>query len=409
MTNSGNIVNSYIKINNLANRYDGKAFTSLFEDNALWLVAGSESEATIITPDEKIRETFNQILAISNPGNKLQAIQDILNNSTDDAQKEEIVKSVLPQVDNGVNRGTFNIATSSVNVATGRVDTLRNGKSSGDETPTKRIWGESFASSANQESTATSSGYKLNGHGFAIGGDQEIDHDQYIGGNISYANTTIKTQGSPKNTVASTYQINAYASRNFERFFLDGVAGFAWNEYTSTRTISAANTNAVGRYSGQAFISKIRTGSVFNLENSFIFTPELTITAARNKVDAYTEEGAEDLNLHVHSTSSNFLEGRVGFSLSHNDSLFGNVFIPQIRLSYGYDFIGSRQESTSNFVGQSTTFQSQGAKIVKGSTKIGGGLKLYTKGAIALSADYDLEIKAKYKAHAATARFTYAF
>lgn len=406
----GAIADSYIKINGLSNSYDGKTFSVVIVDNELRLVStGITAPRTIETPAAGAKDAFESILAISNPEGNLLTIQNLLTGNIQDAEKVEIIKSILPQVDNSSNRNSFNIASSSVNVVTGRVDTLRNGIASGDTIPSKRIWTEAFGNSASQKNTLTSNGYNLNSRGFAIGGDKEIADDEYFGGSVSYANSNIKAKGVSKNTQATTYQINLYGTKNFDQFFLDGVAGFALNNYSSSRSISAINAKASADYSGQAYISKFRAGSVVNLKNHFILVPEFSVTAAHNKVDSYTESGAGNLDLHVKTSSANFLEGRLGFNLSRRYKSSDEVIIPQIKASYGYDFVGSRQSSTSNFVGQSTTFQSQGDKIVRGSLKIGTGIRIYSKENIIVNADYDLEIKNGYIAKALTARFTYGF
>lgn len=347
---------------------------------------------------------------ITNLSGNLAIIQNILtNNNISNSAKEEVLKSILPQVDNGINRNSFNLINASVNIITGRIDTLRNGLASGDEALHKRGWGEVFGNATSQKSSASNNGFDLNTQGFSIGGDTEISRDNYIGASGSYADSNIKARGVTKSIQAKTYQFNVYGAQNFKHFFLDGVAGFAWSDYNSNRAIASINGNARANYSGQAYISKIRAGSVIDLPASFTFAPELVITAAHNRIDSYTESGAENLNLQVKNSTANFFETRAGFTLSHRSTLMKNTVIPQFRLSYGHDFAGARQHATANFVGQSTTFQSSGDAIVRGSTKIGVGLKVYNSDTTTVSADYDVELKSGYRADAGVLRFTYGF
>lgn len=399
-----------IIINNGQNRYNGKAFSVSVIENQLRLIGVDIVIPEIETPFSGARDVFNNIVNDESVNGNLAIIQDILtSNNTSNATKEETLKSILPQVDNSINRNSFNLINSSVSVATGRIDGLRNGVASGDEAVNKRMWGEVFGNSTAQKGTASNNGYDLNSSGFAMGGDKEISRDNYVGASASYADSSSKGRGVAKSIQAKTYQFNLYNAQTFDKFFLDSVVGFAWNEYNSNRSIAAINSNARANFSGQGYIAKIRTGSVIDLPASFTLAPELAITAAHNRVDSYTEKGAANANLQVRSSSANFFETRAGFALSHRSTLMKNVVIPQFRLSYGHDFAGARQHATANFVGQSTTFQSQGDAIVRGSTKIGLGLKVYTKGTTTINADYDVELKSGYRADAGVLRLTHGF
>lgn len=133
------------------------------------------------------------------------------------------------------------------------------------------------------------------------------------------------------------------------------------------------------------------------------------ITAARNVIDSYDEGGADTLNLHVKNTSTNFLEGRAGSTLSKNYNFYKGLLTPIISASYGYDFIGKSQKITANFIDQNATFSTSGAKIAQGSLKLGAGLKFYNKKNLTLSADYVFENRMKYSSNSGFVRGIYSF
>jgi hypothetical protein len=115
------------------------------------------------------------------------------------------------------------------------------------------------------------------------------------------------------------------------------------------------------------------------------------------------------LNLHIKNDSSNFLEGRIGAELSQLITKKDKKIRPQFSISYGYDFIGAKQKSTSNFVGQTTTFASEGARVAQGSLKLATGFAFYDKDNITASLNYGFEHRTNYNANSAWFRIRYGF
>lgn len=134
------------------------------------------------------------------------------------------------------------------------------------------------------------------------------------------------------------------------------------------------------------------------------------LTASYNEADSYSETGGGNLNLHVKNDSAKFLETRVGVELSKLYLTEKNTKIrPQFSASYGYDLIGDQQKSTNNFVGQTTTFASEGAKVAQGSFKVGTGFALYTTDDVTFSLNYGLEYRTGYTSNSGWLRIRYGF
>ena len=131
---------------------------------------------------------------------------------------------------------------------------------------------------------------------------------------------------------------------------------------------------------------------------------------ANNNVSNYSEGGAGTMNLDVRSQSTNFLEGRIGLNLNYKTTTKkGSVLTPQLKASYGYDFIGKRQSTISNFAGQSTSFVTTNSKYDPSSFRAGGAVDLYQLNSITLSSEYSFELKSKYQSHTGSVRGTYRF
>jgi len=292
----------------------------------------------------------------------------------------------------------------------GNSNNKSSGLSLGDSLENNGIWAQTFGTAAKQNNINENDGYDSKSLGFAFGYDKEIAKNTRLGLGLSYANSHIKSSDSLKTTNIDTYQINAYSGHSFGKYFLDTVLGFAWNDYTSNRTISAVNSVANANYQGQTYITKVRGGFVKDIGNGFNITPETSLNFVRNNTNNYTENGAGTLNLNVKGSSSNFLEGRVGLNLGYRMTTKKHTKIsPKISASYGYNFLNNRQTTTSNFVGQTATFNNLSSKIDPRSIKIGGGIDVYSTNSFVVSGEYIMEKRNRYQSHSGVLRVRFQY
>ena len=167
---------------------------------------------------------------------------------------------------------------------------------------------------------------------------------------------------------------------------------------------------AKANFSGETYSAKIKTGFIERFENNLELIPEVSLTYARNHINDYSEGGAGTLALQVSNRDANFLEGRVGVGLGYNALTYrGTNIYPKIKISYGYDFIGNKQTATSNFVGQSVSFDSESSRINRQSLQLDAGLNVYAMNGITVSANYILEHKTTYESHSGALRLRYDF
>ena len=71
---------------------------------------------------------------------------------------------------------------------------------------------------------------------------------------------------------------------------------------------------------------------------------------------------------------------------------------------YGYNFLNNRQTTTSNFVGQTATFNNLSSKIDPKSLKLGGGIDIYGANSFVVSGEYIMEKRDKYQSHSGVLR-----
>ncbi len=408
------ISDANISVNGASNHIGKYAFVSSVISSDLGhsdLVLEIERYKIASLTNSKYGRIYDIITGLSSTNGALGTLTDYLDSdSYSNSQKLDALNSASAQVDNSSNRIIFNNLNSAANLISSRLENLRSNKIDSDHKPLiTSFWAEAFGSKATQTNVSGNDGYNANSSGFAIGLDKKIDKELTVGIAGIYANSAIKSSDSNKKTNINSYQINLYSGHNFEKFFINNLIGFGINEYNSNRSISAAGVISNAKYHGQNYVLRSEIGTHQKLENDFVLTPSLMITAARNSIDDYDENGAGTLNLHVKNNSTNFLEGRLGSILSKNFKYKDGLLTPNISASYGYDFIGKSQKATANFIGQNATFTSSAAKIAQGSLRIGAGLKFYSKDNFSLSADYFFEHRNKFNSNTGLIRGKYNF
>lgn len=117
------------------------------------------------------------------------------------------------------------------------------------------------------------------------------------------------------------------------------------------------------------------------------------------------------MNLRVSRNSTKFLEGRVGLNLNYKIITANkSVITPQLKVSYGYDFIGKKTNAiNSTFVGQTASFTTKTAAYDPSSFRVGGSINFISLNSFDLSAEYHLEIKSKYRSNFGLIKLGYKF
>ncbi len=358
--------------------------------------------AAEITSDKNAQNIYQALSDAGEGSGKLLEFQNYLDNSgfKGDAMTSAL-NQLAPQGSKAALATTNNVVSNSIKITESRLEKTRRGEVV--KVLKNRAWAQGFGGSALQRAIANDAGYKANSAGLSFGADQEISDTALVGAAFSFAKSSVKVLNSVQQNLIDSYQINFYGSQNFGKYFLDSVAGFAWNHFDSNRAITALNTNAMAGYSGQTYALKIKTGWLQNLQHGFSLSPEASLNFLRNNIGGYNEKGAGELNLRVSSVSANFLEGRTGLNLGYATRIselpeFKKV-VALLKISYGYAFVNDAPTVTAGFVGQSGSFNSQISHVDRGSLKLGFELDAFHKDNSTFSADYTFEKRTTYESH----------
>ena len=227
---------------------------------------------------------------------------------------------------------------------------------------------------------------------------------------LGISNTNIYASSNTKKTTLASYQLNFYGSKNLNGYFIDTFLAAALNQYNSRRAVPLIGETATSNYSGETYSGKNKLSTIKKVVGKVEFLPEIGILYAYNSLGSYSENGAGTLDLHVKGSNANLLEGTIGGALRYNAFEVGESKIfPKIKFTYGYDFIGNKQTSTANFVGQTTSFDTQSSKINRAVMRFESGVDIYGKNSVTVSANYMLQKKYTYTSHFGSLRVRYEF
>ncbi|MBP7710612.1 MAG: autotransporter domain-containing protein [Rickettsiales bacterium] len=439
------ISDSNISLNNSgSNKLSLLTVSTLVSGDDLVLNINRASSGEIFK-DQEFKSIYDAINTIgSGADGKLKEFQQYLDSSSDLNSIKAALKSAAPQQDNSSKLTSLSVVNNLSKIVEGRLDAFHsdslisdvasraklfktnfssgsisqfgnaNGApsfsfASGNEVEKGAVWAQTFGNVI-KRGNIDDNGYESNSVGLAFGADTEFSNSIRGGLSFSYANSYAKSSDDLKSTRINTYQITTYAGKSFGKYFLDGVAGFALSQYSSSRSIPSVDTKAHATYYGQNYIAKLRSGALYNFKSGFNIMPELSGTFVRSNTNSYLEEDADTLNLKTDSVSSSFLEGRAGIGLGYRKQVKnGSTFSPKITASYGYNFLNKSSVVTSRFAGEVPAFQTYFSKIDPRSFRFGGELEIHNANSTTFSIDYFSERRSKFILHSLLVGAKYEF
>jgi outer membrane lipase/esterase len=212
----------------------------------------------------------------------------------------------------------------------------------------------------NGDDTATQRGFSGNTIGGQIGGDYRVTPALLLGGYFGYDHVESDFNASSGNSRADNYSGilygNYYAT---EHLYVEGVAGYVYNGYSTVRngfiqTQSAAGVplapvpfTATGNTGGNQWLGTLGAGYEYPL-GAATLTPYARLNYVQTRINPYTESSTTVANQVAGSTITS-LTSNLGVRASYAMGMSWGVLVPQVRGEYIHEFDGARQ-STSSFV-----------------------------------------------------------
>lgn len=286
------------------------------------------------------------------------------------------------------------------------------GLSSGDDFVSDRqAWFKPVGSWARQDDNNAVSGYKADTYGLVAGADTIVSPKVRLGAAISYMHSKIDGNSSVAIQQAKvdgyrligygSYSIDARTDLSFQADIggthNDGHRGISFGGLSEVASASYSSWNAhIGAGLGRSFEVAPRTS----------FTPSLRVDYTQMRDDAYSETGADALNLTVEKNTTKELilsvDGKFNYAVNASTTLSAN-------LGGGYDTLAKDSSITAAFAGGGGQFTTKGVHPSAWLARGGLGVTVMTSKAMELSVRYDGEAREGFVNHTASLKLRMPF
>ena len=194
-------------------------------------------------------------------------------------------------------------------------------------------------------------------------------------------------------------------------WYLEGLLGYARNEISGTRDITATGGRAASDYGSNQYMINIGGGMPMELAENHFITPNASFQYTLVDNETYTETGAGSLNLRVSQDEINVALGVLGVRYHTHQTINEGTLTPELRAGLTYDFAGDDGVSTNLFNGGGAAFENVGADVVEFGYRLGGGLgfKPLNVDGLEFTVNYDSWIKEDFIGHNANLQLRLAF
>jgi outer membrane autotransporter protein len=256
-----------------------------------------------------------------------------------------------------------------------------------------------------QRDTSEQTGYDFTNMGVTMGSDYRFTRN-FIAGLMFGINTSrANTDNVGSKVTMDGYTFGTYGTYYKKGFFVDGQFSYGVASYDNSRRIvfPGIDRTATSSPNGRQFTAYGGTGYEFHV-NKWTIMPTMSIQYTKLSVDSYTESGADALNLDVDRQNIESLQSNVGGRISYTWQVGKALVIPNIRASYGYEFLRDSKNITAQLAQGSSPFSIETISPNRNFVILGTGITVIAGNDISFSINYDAQLgDNKYTAHSVNA------
>lgn len=348
-------------------------------------------------------------------------------NAMDDPSQQKALQRIAPNSGSAMGMASLQVVTGVLDTVAVRLDGIRtqgfslsswdelnnggkimlaaNGDTSGllssDPSIRHSLWVKAFGARADQDLKDGFAGYRADTGGLAIGSDMLLANQWVVGGAFTFANTDVSMTDyrTGDGSKIDTYQITAYATRDFGRFYGEGMLGYAVHNYETARDTTITGI-ARGDFDGSQYAARLTVGMPIALPHSLTLTPLAGLEWNQLKQDGYAETGAGALNMQVQSVSADRVRSMLGAKLSTDMLVKSYAVRPSVQAAWRHEFKNDGIDTTSTFTGGGGAFTTAGQDLEEDTFSIGVGVAVSKSDRALMSFQLDTEQASGYSAYA---------
>lgn len=268
------------------------------------------------------------------------------------------------------------------------------------DTPAQRTGGwnafvRTFGSTATLDSEVNHVGFDANTYGVIFGGDKLTSDRWIVGGSLGFSATGQEFEQSNWDSDVTSIRLAGNAGYTAKRWYWDGILSYAYNMYSSTRTINVGGFNRVaeGDHGGHEF--SLYNGVGYKLfAGQWQYGPIASVQYITLMEDSYEEEGAGTAGLKFDSINTHSLRSTVGGFINRTITFdSGMRLIPEARAQWAHEWMDTEFTTTAQFVGGAGgSFEIQGRDLGTDSVFAGAGATAYWSDRFLTALNYNIDV-----------------
>jgi outer membrane autotransporter protein len=273
-------------------------------------------------------------------------------------------------------------------------------------------WAESYGVGAAIASNGNASGLTYSTGGLMLGMERYLDENTLFGFGGGYAaSSTTLSDRSDWGSIDGG-QVCAYLHRDVGSHYLTGIAAFGYNQYSTKRYIDFGDIDrtATANYHGGSYSAYFETGR--NVLGRFThLQPFAALEYIGVQQNAFTEQGADSIDLDVDTTTANAMRGILGSRVfNHFRTKSGHLVTVNASAAWRHEFLNDNRVIDAAFTSQTgNAFAVSGVNIDRDAAIVGAGLNYALSSHCSIYGNYDLLFSQNYTAHTGLGGFQYAW
>ena len=266
-------------------------------------------------------------------------------------------------------------------------------------------WGGGLAGAGTVAGDTSSRGVTYNLGGFAAGIDYRFDSRFLAGVAAGYSGANLFTQGIDGRGTSDTVQVALYGKLTEGAAYLDGLLGYARSENRMQRPIifPGIQRTASGQTHADQFFGQVEAGyriGLGGLADAFV-TPFARLQASTSTQAAFTETGADSLNLNVAQQTTQSLRSVLGAQIGGSiDAGWREKLNLVFRLGWSHEYADTSRPVTASFAGApALAFTTNGAAAPRNGAVLGLSATTAIAQATSLYLRYDGDLAGDNTSH----------
>ena len=256
---------------------------------------------------------------------------------------------------------------------------------------TSGFWLRAYGSDQDTDSDGNAAGNRIKDAGISVGFDTKVNNDLVIGAALTHGSADIHTDNN-ENGRSRGNAVALYGSYAADAWNFSGSATLARNDNRMQRRIAFGGIDRIAQSDFDSDTATLYGEATYDVAmNGWTLQPLMGLSLSRNKSDAFTETGANALNLQVASQTVNSAKTLFGAKAIFD---FDKVQL-QPRLIWSHEFGDANRAMTTQLQGTPTSFAIAGVDLPRDSFIVGMTIVGRTSERLSLFADVQGEFNSR--------------